>query len=143
MVEITLVPIEFAREGVEFQYLGAAADCKECKLKNVCLRLQEGKCYRVVRVRDAEHECKIHNRGKVIVAEVEEIPLKIVVNKKVAIEGAIVDYQNIRCKNRDCQYYEYCRPYRIGAEKVKIEKILQEISCPLKIIDPVLVLVRW
>lgn len=142
-MEVTLVPYEFAKEGVEFQYLGPAAECRECRLKNVCLRLQEGKCYRITKIRENEHECRVHSGGKVVVAEVEEIPMKIAINKKFAIEGAMVEYQGIRCRNRECQYYEYCRPYKLTAEKLKIEKVLEEISCPLKILEPVLVLVRW
>ena len=143
-MDVTLVPVEFAKEGVEFQYLGPSQECRECKLKNVCLRLEEGKWYRVVGIRGNEHECKIHNNGKVVSVEVEEIPAKIALPRKIAIEGSTVQYSPVKCRNKGCIYYEYCRPYKLrGETKIKIEKLLGEIDCPLKLGEFSLVLARW
>jgi len=142
MAIITLVGKELAEEGMEFQYLGPLLECRACKLKNVCFNLDEGKWYRVVKVREKEHDCKVHESGKVVTVEVEEIPVPLLLDLKTVVEGEVIEYHRINCHSYGCDEKELCRPagLRTGT-KIKIEKIEGHMKCGDK--EFVKVLVTW
>ena len=128
---ITLIGKELAQEGLEFQYLGPLLECRNCKLKNVCFNLDEGKWYRITAVRDKEHDCKVHDGGKVVTVEVEELPVPLALNAKGVVEGETVTFKPINCKEYDCEYYELCHPLGLrDGTKIKVEKIVEDIKCP-------------
>jgi len=128
---ITLIGKELAKEGLEFQYLGPLLECKSCKLKNVCFNLDEGKWYRITGVRDKEHDCKVHDEGKVVTVEVEELPVPLAVDAKGVVEGETLTFKPANCKEYDCEFYELCHPLGLReGTKIKIEKIVEEIKCP-------------
>ena len=128
---ITLIGKELAKEGLEFQYLGPLLECRNCKLKNVCFNLDEGKWYRIVGVRDKEHDCKVHDGGKVVTVEVEELPVPLAVGAKGVVEGETLTFKSINCKEYGCEYYELCHPLGLReGTKIKIEKIVEDIKCP-------------
>ena len=140
---ITLIGKDLAKEGLEFQYLGPLPECKDCRLKNVCFNLDEGKWYRVVKVRDKEHDCRVHNGGKVVTVEVEELPVPIALNLKTIVEGETVEYHRIPCRDYSCEYYELCHPIGLReGTKIKILKIEGKIECQ-KNKDLTKVLVTW
>ncbi len=129
MAIITLVGKELAKEGLEFQYIGPLMECRACKLKNVCFNLDEGKWYRVVKVRDKEHDCKVHEGGKVVTVEVEEIPVEIVVDAKTVVEGETLEFHKIPAKDCNCDP-DLCAPLGLrDGTKVKIVKILGTVKC--------------
>ena len=129
---ITLIGKAMAKEGLEFQYMGPLFECKDCKLKNVCFNLDEGKWYRITKVRDKEHKCKVHDGEKVVTVEVEEIPVPIAINAKTLIEGESVEYRRINCREYECSEddYELCHPVGLrDGMKIKIVKVDGEIKC--------------
>ncbi|NPA74962.1 MAG: UPF0179 family protein [Euryarchaeota archaeon] len=138
---ITLVGKELAKEGLEFQYVGPLMECRACKLKNVCFNLDEGKWYRVVKVRDKEHECKVHEGGKVVTVEVEEIPVPLLLDVKTVVEGEVIEYHRMNCHG-ECDDPTLCRPIGLrDGTKIKIVKIEGKVKCGNK--EFYKVLVTW
>ena len=126
---VTLVGEKIAIEGAEFTYLGPINECKECKLKNVCFNLKPGRTYRIKKVREKRHQCKIHS-GNVAVVEVEERPILTSIDRKLS-KGAIVKIEKKDCKNIGCTYYDLCNRDINTEKKYKILKIHENIECPL------------
>ncbi len=127
---ITLVGKKLAKEGFEFQYVGPLLECRDCKLKNVCFNLDEGKWYRVTKVRDKEHECKVHYEGKVVTVEVEEIPVPLALPAKTVVQGETLSYKPLNCREYDCEFYELCHPLGLReGTKIKVEEVLEDLNC--------------
>ncbi len=143
MVTIGLVGKRIAKENFVFQFLGSVSECKDCPLKNICFSLDQGKYYRIVKIREKEHDCKIHDLGKVLTVELEELPVPVAVEKSKAIEGSVLTFSGDECNQIFCNYYDLCNPVglRTGS-KFKIESVLDDIECP-KGKDLKRVLVRW
>jgi len=130
MVLITLVGEKQSTEGYEFIYMGPLSDCRECRLKTVCFNLEEGRRYRITKIRDVHHECKVHEGG-VRVVEVEKIPVNAALNAKLAIEGSMITFEPLECKNLGCDHYRLCHPLGVKAKsKYKILRVKKEIKCP-------------
>lgn len=131
MVLVTVVGESQCRKGFEFVFGGPLPECRDCKVKNVCFHLEEGKWYRVTEVRDVHHDCKVHEGG-VRVVEVERIPTKAALKSSAAIEGAMLTFEESDCDRRGCEHYRLCHP--VGATEgmryrvVSVEK--DEIECP-------------
>lgn len=131
MVLITLVGEKQATEGCEFIYMGPLSDCRECRLKTVCFNLEEGTRYKITKIRDVHHDCKIHEGG-VRVVEVERIPVNAALNNKLAIEGSTITFAPLECKNLGCEHYHLCHPLGVKANgKYKILSVGKEIKCPV------------
>ncbi len=140
MAIITLVGKELAKEGLEFQYLGPLMECRGCKLKNVCFNLDEGKWYRVVKVRDKEHPCKVHEGDAVVTVEVEEIPVPVYLDLKTVVEGEVIEYHRIPCREPGCEKLELCKPPGLrDGTRIKIVKILGREKCGDKEFTKVLI----
>src|SRR5512136_2692138 len=56
MVLVTVVGELQCKKGYEFVFGGPIAECRDCKVKNVCFHLEQDKRYRVVEIRDGHHE---------------------------------------------------------------------------------------
>ncbi len=139
---ITLIGEKLAKKGLEFQYIGPLMECRDCKLKNVCFNLDEGKWYRVTKVRDKEHKCKVHEGNKVVTVEVEEIPVPIAVDANTVVEGETIIYKRIKYRDYDCNGdYHLFHPVGLrDGMKIKIVKIEGDIKCKNnKILKKVLV----
>ena len=91
MVLVTVVGESQCKKGFEFVFSGPLAECRECKVKNVCFHLEPNRLYRVIEVRDVHHDCKVHEEG-VRVVEVEKLPTKTALPSKSAIEGSMITY---------------------------------------------------
>jgi uncharacterized protein (UPF0179 family) len=130
LVHVTLVGEKQAREGNVFVYTGPLMDCRECKYKLVCFNLVEGKRYKINTIRDAKHECIIHEGG-VRAVEVALHPFEAVVDSRHANKDSVVVYKEPKCKVLDCNHYRLCHPVGVkpGA-KFKVTKVWEEISCP-------------
>jgi uncharacterized protein (UPF0179 family) len=129
MVLVTVVGRLQCREGFEFVFGGPLAECRECKVRNVCFHLEENKRYRVRGIREVQHECKIHEGG-VRVVEVEKIPMRAAVPAKAALEGAMLTFEGSDCRNLGCASYRLCKP--LGANRgmrFKIAKVEGEADC--------------
>ena len=131
MVLVTLIGEKIAKKGNEFIYMGALPECKDCKLKNVCFNLEEGRRYKITNVRDVRHDCKIHEGG-VRIVEVEKTLVPAAAEAKNAVEGETISI-NPDCKNIGCEFYKLCVPVGVKlGMKFRISKIKDDISCPEK-----------
>ena len=132
MVIITLLSERVAKQGTEFIHRGPMPECKDCKLKVACLGLEEGRKYRVTNIRSKKHQCKLTGEMAIIV-EVEEIPIKIAVEKSQAIEGAIISSTERECRYLSCPHYQICFPVGVKPNmKHQILKIGKELNCSEK-----------
>lgn len=131
MVLVTVVGELQCRKGFEFVFTGPLAECRECKVKNVCFHLDENRWYRVTDVREVHHECKVHEDG-VRVVEVERVPTRAILPTRVALEGSMITYEGSDCGAVGCKHFRLCRPP--GASdgmKFKIMSVESaEVTCP-------------
>lgn len=131
MVLVTVVGELQCRKGFEFVFGGPLAECRECKVRNVCFHLDENRQYRVTDVRKVHHECKVHEGG-VRVVEVERVPTKAALPARSALEGSILTFEGSDCDSVGCQYYRLCRP--AGPSDGMKFKVLSvepgEVRCP-------------
>jgi uncharacterized protein (UPF0179 family) len=109
MVLVTVVGKMQCKVGFEFVFGGPLAECRDCKVRNVCFHLEENRRYRVRSIREVQHECKIHEDG-VRVVEVEKIPMRAMIPAKAALEGAMLTFEEIECRNLRCPNYRLCKP---------------------------------
>lgn len=129
MVLVTLVGEQLALQGLEFTYLGSNSECRNCQLKTVCFNLKQGRTYRITKIRDKSHDCNIHE-GKVIVVEVEELPLTVAISKEHP-EGATITIEKKDCKNIGCDSYDVCTNIALqNGKNYTIKKVYEKIKCP-------------
>lgn len=128
---VTLIGEKIAKVGLEFLYTGALSDCKDCKLRNVCFALDEGKQYKIIRVRDVKHDCEIHEGGARVV-EVEKTDMQMLVESRLGIAGSTMTYTpRDRCLNFACDRYRLCFPLFVKpGERFKITSVVSEVQCP-------------
>jgi len=130
MVRITLYPSSTASVGREFTYAGEAPECASCKVRAICHDLKPGHAYRIVALREKEHECAVHDGGKVKVVEYEELPLEIALPVRKAIEGAIITLEGSECSARWCIWAKLCRAsYLPKGSKAKVVALGEELEC--------------
>jgi len=130
MVHITMVGVKAAKEGVEFVYMGMAEECKGCKLLNVCSNLEGKRAYKVVKTRDAVHDCPVHEEG-VRAVEVEVVPFKAAIQARTIMEGSLIVYAPVDCDHIGCPNHKTCRPMGAGTEgKKRILVSIGAIDCP-------------
>jgi hypothetical protein len=132
MVLVTVVGEQQCRKGFEFVYTGPLSECRDCKVRNVCFHLEEGRQYRVTEIRDVHHECKVHEGG-VRVVEVERIPTRAALKASSAIEGSIVSFQESDCRLIGCPSFRLCHPLGLSeGAHIRIASVESgEVSCPL------------
>lgn len=131
MVLVTVVGEHQCKKGFEFVFGGPLAECRDCKVKNVCFHLEENRWYRVTEVRDVHHDCKVHEGG-VRVVEVEKLPTRAAIPARLAIEGSMITFEESNCKNIGCSNYRVCRP--LGAAEGMRFRVLTiedvQVECP-------------
>jgi len=126
---ITLIGEKLAIKNQTFQYLKPLLDCRNCKLKNVCFNLDEGRCYKIINVRDKKHDCKMYAGNKVVSVEVEETSYPVAIPIETAIEGSTISYKSLKCDDISCENFSLCNPGIQDNIKITIEKIEDEIKC--------------
>ena len=102
MVHVTLVGLKQAKKDMVFVFKGPLLECRECKYKQVCFNLEEGKRYKVTALRDATHECGIHEGG-VRAVEVEVIPFEGAISGRMVLEGSIVPLDTRAASTEDAR----------------------------------------
>src|SRR5512136_1333990 len=130
MVLVTVVGELQCKKGYEFVFGGPIAECRDCKVKNVCFHLEQDKRYRVVEIRDVHHECKMHESG-VRVVEVEKVPIRAAIPRRSAVEGSVLTFEETACERIGCPNFGLCKP--LGAyegSRFRIASVEQEIDCP-------------
>ena len=128
MTLVTLVGEKIAKENIVFEYLGPINDCKECKLKTVCFNLKPGRKYKILKVRDKRHNCKVHE-GTATVVEVEQLPINTAIDKKYS-EGAKTKIKKEECNWIGCDFYRLCKIKINKDKKYQIVKVKNKIKCP-------------
>lgn len=129
---VTLIGEKIAKVGSEFIYCGPLTECKDCRLKNVCFALDEGKRYRITKVRDVKHDCDVHENGARVV-EVQKCETPLLVESRIAINGSTLTYSMREpCLNIGCEHFRLCFPqYVKDGEKLKIIAVGTEVNCPV------------
>lgn len=131
MAQITLVGERQAVEGHEFVYRGPQPECRECRVKAVCLNQDAGRRYRITKVRDVSHPCLL-NEEQARVVEVEVAPPDCSLPGRAAVEGAVVVHDPLVCSNARCPNYRLCHPIGIEAgTRLRILHVGPELDCPL------------
>jgi uncharacterized protein (UPF0179 family) len=132
MGKISMVGTSLAKEGQMFTYIGMTEECIECKFNKVCQDMVAGRRYKVTALRDKEHDCPIHEGGKVRVVEVEETEIEMSIPSRKALEGALVKLEEEECPLTWCSNHRLCRRNIYGAEelKVNITAVHEELKCP-------------
>ena len=129
MAHVTLIGEKLAKKDNEFIYLGPQNDCKNCKLKTACFNLKTGRTYKITKIRENRHKCKIHE-GKTAVIEVEEQPLILTINSNLK-QGQQTKITKKNCSYKGCAYYEYCTNNYLQEKNYNITKIIEDnIQCP-------------
>jgi hypothetical protein len=129
MVLVTLIGEQLAVEGEEFTYIGSSNECKNCQLKTVCFNLKQGRRYRITKLRDKRHECGIHD-GKVVVIEVEELPLTVAITKELS-EGKTTTVKKKECKHIGCDFFDICTITALqNGKNYTIKKAYGKMECP-------------
>lgn len=125
---ITLVGEKLAKPGVEFIYYGPTDPCKSCRLARVCVgNLEPGRRYKVVRVRNIEHSCPLHE-GKVRVVEVIEPAIEVAMEPRVAIVGSKMKLSFVECS--DPEKENFVKPEGLfEGDVVKVLEILDDFEC--------------
>lgn len=131
MGKVSLIGRSLAREGVIFTYSGRTDECTKCKLVNICQNLEKGNRYKIVKVREKEHDCPVHEGGKVVVVEIEEASLELSLPGRKAMEGAVVGIDMDECPLRWCPNHRYCRRELFQKEqKVLVVEVGNDMDCP-------------
>ncbi len=128
---VTLVGKSFAKKGREFIHSGEADLCSKCEYVDVCMgNLDDGRRYKITKVRDVEHECPVH--GQVKVVEVVEPTIEAAIKPKKAMVGSTVTYESIdiECDEHD----DLISPSGIkDGDKCKILDHESKITCNDKV----------
>lgn len=132
MVLVTVVGEHQCRKGLEFVFEGPVAECRDCKVRNVCFHLEPNRRYRITEVRDVHHECKIHEDG-VRVVEVERVPTRAAISSRSAIEGSMLSFEESDCDRLGCPDYRLCVPIGVSEGlRFRVASVESgEVRCPL------------
>lgn len=106
--KITLIGTDLARTGLEFIYQGPLAVCDQCKVRKACNNLRVGRKYRILSVRNTQHDCPVHHNGACAV-ECVESPVTALIGADMAIVNSRILFE-CACTRADCKAYELCRP---------------------------------
>ncbi|AIF69476.1 hypothetical protein PAP_05355 [Palaeococcus pacificus DY20341] len=125
---VTLVGEKLAKPGVEFIYYGPADPCKTCRLARVCVgNLEPGRRYKVLRIRNIEHSCPLHE-GKVRVVDVVEPAIEVAIDPRYAIVGSKITLSFVECSDIDKE--SVVKPEGLfEGDIVKILEIVGEFEC--------------
>ena len=130
MVLITLIGEKQARIGDRFYFMGSMTECRECRLRGVCFNLETGSLYEITALRDAVHECTVHE-GTVRAVEVEKRPVTVAIPRKQAIDGSTITFESAKCRNIGCANRSICNPPSIrNGTKLRIADVGDDAECP-------------
>ncbi len=132
MAELTLVPAGLARTGYRFTFMGDADDeaCHGCPVRQVCFRLEAGRRYEVVEVRDVRHPCGLHDEDKVAVCKVEPVAFTSTVETK-SLRGTAVTWKPIPCGFPECPNNPICHPTGLPSGRHVVDKEHGALECPM------------
>lgn len=128
---ITLCGLRQAQPGFRFVHLGPTKQCLGCDLLRFCQgRLQEGRIYVVVALRQKVFPCAVHEGG-VRAVEVEEATVQAVVPVRLAIEGAVILFNQQECDMQSCPSSRECHPVGLfNGDRCQVLSLLARVDCP-------------
>jgi uncharacterized protein (UPF0179 family) len=128
---ITIIGKNQARVGFKFLFLGYSNECEDCEFRKACLNnLEQNRAYEVVKITKKKLECKLHGAESRVV-EVTEKPVEVAVESRIAIQDAIIKYDQIKCDFMTCENYKKCIPIGLSdGDKCKIFEVIENIECP-------------
>lgn len=130
---ITLVGLSQAKIGFSFLNENSLQVCVKCALFRVCAeKLQVGRVYVVIKVRDKMFPCKVHDRG-VRVVEVVEADNEANIDRRLAFPSGIITFQPQECDRTSCPNLTKCIPQGLRAgDKCKIVELIEQtaVLCP-------------
>ena len=120
-LKITLLGVKQSKPGNKFIFVGETEGCTDCRLRGACLKLEKGRVYEVIHVKDTIHVCKVFEEG-VKTVEISDPSYQISTGAKLAVEGATISYNPRECDILDCpHHYYHCRPSFLSeGEKMRI-----------------------
>ena len=125
---VTLVGTKQAKVGLSFLHCGAVDECKNCKLLDVCQKLEKGRVYEVIKSRDIVHKCPVHEEGVTLV-EVKEGTVLSTLDLRFCVTGAVITYLPTDCEHIDCGEFRKCSPLGLCiGDKCRIEEIVERIG---------------
>ena len=127
---ITIIGPKQARVGFKFLYQGFSSTCKVCEYNNTCLdNLEEGRIYSIKKVKNKKLPCELHGgEGKVV--EVVEGPIEAAIEKRVAIQDALINFNSLECDALECKNSIQCNPLGLfNGDKCKVVKIMGVLDC--------------
>jgi uncharacterized protein (UPF0179 family) len=124
---LTLLASRLARKGYAFIHGNEAPECKECRLKNTCVKnLTMGRRYTVRDVRRITHTCPLC--GEVTLVEVEESDIPFITESSKAFEGITLTFHTA-CDS--CRSTEKCRPVGLReGDRITITRVVGKFTCP-------------
>lgn len=130
--KITILGVGQAREGFRFLFEGSPGPCRHCEFFNACSgRLEPGRIYKVISVRGRNLPCRLHG-GEAKVVEVEESCIEASLERRLAVEGALISYEPIECGEAGCGQKALCRPLGLRAgDRCKILSVGRGLECPI------------
>jgi len=131
---VTIVGMDQARLGYSFLFQGPTSICKNCEFYNACVEnLESGRVYRIVDVGKRKLPCKLLQEEGFVV-EVEESPIEVCLDRRLAIRDAIITFNPVGCGVRTCGNYEKCTPVGLVAgDRCKVTESGQAVQCPEKL----------
>ena len=107
---ITLIGKDLAKEGLVFIFNGSAEICESCRFKSSCIEnLELGRKYKIIKVRDTEQKCKLHDGESVKVVEVEKAEIEALIDSKKVHLGASLSFAPPDC-DFNCIFHNLCFP---------------------------------
>lgn len=130
--KVTMVGLRQAKVGFTFLHSQPTEECVLCELLRTCMiSLEIGRVYAVTRVRDKTFPCQVHEEG-VRVVEVEEPPLDVAIEHRIAFPLGVIAFRPQECKYAGCKSIGLCQPQGlVEGDRCKILEVKERLICPL------------
>jgi len=128
-----LVDPEVTKVGDTFEIIENEI-CKECRYFKVCFGDKKvGLNYKIIRILRPKEEifCRLVEK-KVVLAEVEESPVKLSIASTNLVVDVPISYTPIKCAEKYCPYIKYCvyNGNSLGP-KIVVNKVIDRLDCPI------------
>lgn len=128
----TLVGRSLAEDGCEYFQGRPTEECRGCRYVQFCFNLKEGRVFRVVRRRKVDHECPIHEGGRVIAVDVTETGISVGVDADMAIPGSSISLDPWVCPRVGCSNHAICSCRGIlPGTRLRVKERYEGLTCPL------------
>lgn len=133
MEGLTLIPVDHAKPGYRFTFLGPnrGQECEGCPVQKLCFNLEPGARYEVTEVRDVRHPCNLHDEGRVRVAKVQRVGFETSMETK-RLRGTAATFVPVDCGMPECANWSLCHPYGVETGiRYGLDEVGKAIDCPM------------